>query len=686
MLEQFSVTIGCPDRSPTWTSPESATRSAPQLFSYTTRVCSQCRRSENEKPELGLETSRITSKSTLSRSWQHWRCVTPQLLAHIAHEENLIGFAFLPPSLQFRIRRALLRGTVDEGLAGSASAVDSTTTTTIPQSLKSLGTTKTLSILNHFLPLRKPTEQPFISSPSPVKKEKSIHSSRSPSPAPSEMSNFEAPFATDFLKFTPICPTSQKQLAQHNEKLKLEEMARSSVVAADDDGDGDENGVEKQTVSRKRGRPKGRRTSVKDRVTWVVVNIEEEEKEKKLKEKESVIIKTDKVEEGGRALRARNRSRAGDSVGRSLRPTLFNLSSSEEEGTEIEEESDETVDDSNDDSEDDDHERVSRKKRRQSAPTSSSEPPHQVPRRRGRPRKVIEISTSPVLTSDDEPVVSKKSKPTEPCMADSSYQRGNLSTRRAKQLPVRYAEDDSDAIISSDEGISSRQTKKTRIQIALPTIITPNAYSEAGGQVVVPSQTSIQAPPPRTQSQPQNYQVSMLPSQRPPPSLPPRSYSYPQQQQQHQPFAYGYLPPPTRQQHQQQPYSYPSNYSAATSYQIPSSSQYYPKLSQQPRPTQIHSSSAAPHPHPAYTSHYQHYSTAPIYSPNPGLQYYGQSVYRDHYATSSTTQYNQNEPPYHLNNRMNSGVSYVSASSSSSNSGTGGGGGDSSYRSLPYHY
>ncbi|KAJ3059777.1 hypothetical protein HDU98_004191, partial [Podochytrium sp. JEL0797] len=252
------------------------------------------------EPELGLVITRISSKSTVETSWCHWKCVTPDLISRIQHEENLSGFAFQSPVVQFRIRRALLRGDVHESVCSSAA---------IPP--PRLGTTKTVSILNHYTLIRKPRH----ATPSSVSQFDNVsmaelpsatRHSRSPSPNPSELSDFEAPFTLDFLAQAPLCPTAQLAL---NALKKEAEMAMALDLGSGSDDDG-----AALAPKRKRGRPKGSRTKVKDREVWVPV-IEEEEK-KQCREKDvTVVILTE-----GRALRGGKRLDSGISSGEPLSP------------------------------------------------------------------------------------------------------------------------------------------------------------------------------------------------------------------------------------------------------------------------------------------------------------------------------------------------------------------------------
>ncbi|KAJ3061423.1 hypothetical protein HDU98_002673 [Podochytrium sp. JEL0797] len=249
----------------------------------------------SQTPELGLVITRISSKSTVETSWCHWKCVTPDIIARIQHEENLSGFAFQSPVVQFRIRRALLRGDVHESVCPSAA---------IPP--PRLGTTKTVSILNHYTLIRKPrhaTRQ--LDDDSMIELPSATRHSRSPSPTPSELSDFEAPFTLDFLAQAPLCPTAQRTLNAFKKEAEMT-MALDLGSGSEDDA--------ALASKRKRGRPKGSRTKVKDREVWVPV-IEEEEK-KRCREKDvSVVILTE-----GRALRGGKRLDSGISSGEPLSP------------------------------------------------------------------------------------------------------------------------------------------------------------------------------------------------------------------------------------------------------------------------------------------------------------------------------------------------------------------------------
>ncbi|KAI8837220.1 hypothetical protein BJ741DRAFT_168052 [Chytriomyces cf. hyalinus JEL632] len=170
----------------------------------------------------------MTKNKTFLQEWRHWRCLSPENLLRIGREENLFGFSFLPLPVQFRVRSALLRGTVDDSVRHAKK------TTAIEDSSRR-GHIKTEGILSHHSVVIKPpkhptTAKPIRSSTLPTNadaaansmnldSEKSL-SSRPNSPAPSEMSEFEAPVDTTVFQRTPICGTLQKKLIAQASQIK----------------------------------------------------------------------------------------------------------------------------------------------------------------------------------------------------------------------------------------------------------------------------------------------------------------------------------------------------------------------------------------------------------------------------------------------------------------------------------
>ncbi|KAJ3015999.1 UNVERIFIED_CONTAM: hypothetical protein HDU68_012465 [Siphonaria sp. JEL0065] len=545
-----------------------------------------------------------------------------------------------------------------------------------------LGISKTFSILDHYIPLRKPVEPsctPTLESCSPSTSPKSMNllesMPRSPSPAPSEMSDFEAPFASDFLKLKPICPTVQKQQAEYNEKLKLETSASAGKLENDEEDD-DDNRKSQFGQKRGRGRPKGRKTSVKDRVTWIVVNMDEEREKEKQK---SLVVHIESGGSNSRALRARNRAIAAKEISRHPAAAMDLSSSSEEE------EEYETSDEDGDDEEGYVSDRQARKRKRSSVPSSSSEKPQEVPKRgRGRPRKVVQpppllSSVSPVHTSDDETpsktatVTATRMSPT-PSQTDS--QTGNSAKRRQRVVdkkPVNYAEE-SDVISvspgSDEDAITMSQPcpmQKSHAQIPFPTkaVVRPSFPTR---KLSIPFPSAPLAPPataattsvPYVSIRLPNSQPCFLPPvitssaynpMRPPPAFFSRTYSYPPQA--YQQYAQ-YAPPPTL-PHRQQSYPYPAN---AHYYQKPAGSTKSP--AQIPLPTASSTSSSSSTSSAArpsmYLSH-PSYSAHQVYTDYHYLQQpYSTPQYVDYEPSPTTPTYEK------LANRMDSAASYSSSS------------------------
>ncbi|KAJ3407013.1 hypothetical protein HDU80_009843, partial [Chytriomyces hyalinus] len=155
-------------------------------------------------------------------------CLSPEILLRIGREENLFGFSFLPLPVQFRVRRALLRGTVDDSVRHAKKI-------TAIEDIGRPGHIKTEGILSHHSVVIKPpkhltTAKPIRSFALPMNadtaansmnldSEKSL-SSRPNSPAPSEMSEFEAPIDPTVFQRTPICGTLQKKLIAQASQIK----------------------------------------------------------------------------------------------------------------------------------------------------------------------------------------------------------------------------------------------------------------------------------------------------------------------------------------------------------------------------------------------------------------------------------------------------------------------------------
>ncbi|KAJ3032112.1 UNVERIFIED_CONTAM: hypothetical protein HDU68_004422 [Siphonaria sp. JEL0065] len=536
-----------------------------------------------------------------------------------------------------------------------------------------LGITKTLSILDHYIPLRKPVESAWTpkleSCPSSFSHNlESIP--RSPSPAPSEMSDFEAPFASDFLKLVPICPTVQKQQAEHTEKLKREVSVLMKNAENDEDDDDDKRSHSGQKGGR--GRPKGRKTSVKDRVTWVVVNMDEDREKEKQK---SLVVPIEGGDSNGRALRARNRALAAKEISRRTTVGMDLSTSSEEEEYET---SDEEGDDEEGYESESEEERQARKPKRSSVPSSSSEQPQKVPKRgRGRPRKIaqpppLHSSVSPMLTSDEElpfkttTVTATRMSPT-PSQTDSQTGNSAKPLRRVvEKKPVNYAEESDVVSVSSGSDEEAANTiqphpmQEARAQIPLPRkvdAVQKPSISHPSAPLASKRIPHVSIRPPHSQAYPYPPVMSMstVASYNPmrPPYAHPRTYCYPPQAYQ-QYAQYAPLPAlPLR----QQSYPYPPF--------PPSNLQYYQKPTSLAKPAQIPlptDSSAFSSSSAARSSMYLSHSSYPPHQVD--TDYHHQQPY-------STQQYMDYEPsPTAPNyervsfaNRMDSAASYSSSSS-----------------------
>ncbi|KAJ3123071.1 hypothetical protein HK100_011730, partial [Physocladia obscura] len=217
------------------------------------------------------------------------KCVTSELLCRVSHEENLGGFASLSLLNRFRVRRALLRGSVNE----------STTAAKTTGSLvgKLPGTTHTLSIFSHYNNVKHP----------PPLSASNRRSSPPSSPIPSEMSAFEAPIDAFLLPQSQLCPNARNKYNEKNARPATAANSNNENKAEIEQDEDDED--EEEASAKRRGRPKGKAngTRVKDRVLWVAVDPKEEERRKieEQKRQRVLLVADDSSLRATRALRRR---------------------------------------------------------------------------------------------------------------------------------------------------------------------------------------------------------------------------------------------------------------------------------------------------------------------------------------------------------------------------------------------